>query len=217
MWNNFSVMKDLKDCIDEKLGDKKDKTSWPEKSVFRTVIDEIEKNYNNIDYLVCDDLSKEAADFIALSTKENKCYFIHCKYHKKSLSASDFQDICGQANKNIHYIMTTDYESLAYIEAHEKRWKDKWRYDGYEFDRCIKGDVNDFANKLKSIIESPYGKKEVWLVQSGLSLYDLKKELEKNPKKNKQQEQVPQLIWILQGLQDNLKQVGAELEIFGQE
>ena len=217
MWNNFSVMKGLKDCLDEKLGDKKDKTNWPKKSVFRTVIDEIEKNYKNIDYLVCDDLLKEAADFIALSTKENKCYFIHCKFHEKSLSASDFQDVCGQASKNIHYIMTTDYESLTYIEAHEKRWKDKWRYDGYEFDRCIKGDVNNFINKLKSIIESPYGKKEVWLVQSGLSLSDLKKELEKNPKRDKQQEQIPQLIWILQELQDNLKQVGAELKIFGQE
>lgn len=64
MWNNFSIMKDLKGCLDEKMEDKKDKRKWFKKSVFRTVIDEIEKNYKNIDYLVCYDLLKEATDFI---------------------------------------------------------------------------------------------------------------------------------------------------------
>lgn len=62
--------------------------------------------------------------------------------------------------------MTTNYESLTYIEVHEKRCKGKWKYDGYVFDRCIKGDVNNFVNKLISIIGSPYGKKEVCLLQS---------------------------------------------------
>lgn len=217
MWKNFGVMKGLKDCTNEKLGDRKDKNNWPKKSVFRTVIDEIDNNYKNIDYLICDDLLAEAADFIALSTSKNTCYFIHCKYHKKSLSASDFQDVCGQANKNIHYIMTTDYENLEYIKQHEKRWRAKWKMNDLCLDRCIKGDIDNFISKLKSIIINPNGNKEVWLVQSGLSLEALKKELEKDSKNKKQQEQIPQLIWILQGLQDNLKQVGAELKVFGQE
>lgn len=44
---------------------------------------------------------------------------------------------------------------------HEQRWKGKWRLEGLEIDRCIKGDENKFFENLNSILKSPNCKKEV--------------------------------------------------------
>lgn len=223
LWSNIFVMKGLEDCKDEKLGTKAKGSTWPPKSIFSVVV-ALLKADPDIDFLVCDDQQTEISDFIALSTSKNTSYFIHCKFKTKGISASAFQDVCGQANKNIHYIMTTDFESLNYFETHADRWRKKWNYTDWSIDRCVKGQVDDFIESFKKIVTSPTSKKEIWLVQSGLSKSDFKSELEKesstkkkSPSKNQQAEELPQLIWLLQSTQDYAKQVNAEIKIYCQE
>lgn len=56
------------------------------------------------DYIVCSDLNKEIADFIVVSDSANEVSFIHCKAGDSKLSASAFQEVCGQINKNLDYV-----------------------------------------------------------------------------------------------------------------
>jgi DNA or RNA helicases of superfamily II len=222
LWDSITTIKELKKCCNEKLGEHPSNAfngqySWPEDSIFGVLINEIDNNHKNINYLVCDDLGCEIADFIALNTTEKKVYFIHCKDKKSNISASAFQDVCGQAIKNVEYILKSNPESQEFIKEHYSRWKEKWKlsYDKNQYlaDRHIKGDVKLFLKEYKKIMQNPNSSKEVWLVTNGLSKNQLKKEL----LKKKPQEQISQLLYILNLTQDNLSQVGALLRIFCKE
>ena len=73
-------------------------TSFPPNSQFNY----IEENYNDTDYLICDDLGKEFADYISLDKKNHTISFFHCKWKSSTdFSASAFQDVIGQALKNL--------------------------------------------------------------------------------------------------------------------
>ncbi|WP_410497282.1 DEAD/DEAH box helicase family protein [Cellulosilyticum sp. ST5] len=235
MWKSIQVIDELATCKDEKLGDKTITTTWPPQSTFNVIINEIEKNYPYIKYIVCDDQNEEMADFIALSVEKEKCYFIHCKQKKKSLSASDFQDVCGQAIKNIQYIITSNWSDLEHIDKHISRWKTTWKYTHtpkkgreitWNINRLVKapkiednngiiryGTIDDFVEQFKKINTSYQGEKEVWIVQGGLSKQGLKKEIERVKSSTKQKEQVTQLIWYLQSTQDIIINAGGKLKI----
>lgn len=74
--------------------------------MFHVVENEI---YQDADYLVCDDLGNEWADHIAI--KDDTISFIHSKCKDKAgLSASAFQEIVGQATKNIGNLDPSDKE-----------------------------------------------------------------------------------------------------------
>lgn len=224
-WSNIFTLKNLKDCKNEKLGRNPEvafnqSISWPIDSVFGVILHEISTNHKEIDYLICDDLGYEISDFIALNSKENKVIFIHCKYKESNLSASAFQDICGQANKNIEYIMRTNINELNFWDNHIKHWEEKWSISEnnktYQANRCIKGNIGDFVNEYKRIIQNSNSTKEVWLVNSGLSKRELEKELRK-PLNKKQAEQLPQLMWLIHTTMDSLSQAGSEMKIFCKE
>lgn len=223
LWSSILEINELSECEDEKTGDKSITTdNWPPKSVFRVIVDEIKSNYHDIEYIMCDDLNSEISDFIAVSPKNETCYFIHCKHHKKSFSASDFQDVCGQALKNIDYILKKNIDDLIYLGTHENRWYKEWNVGQLHIPRLIHcpedesktpdEKVDDFINKLKEVYISPYGKKEIWIVQSGLSKSTFRQQLEIT--EGKQKEQLAQLIWLLQSTQDTIVNAGAQLKIF---
>ncbi|VTQ54864.1 DEAD/DEAH box helicase [Clostridium perfringens] len=100
----------LEACKDEKFGKRPTVNyleEWQSDSIFGFLVENI-KNKKGIfsketfTHLVCDDLQKEIADFIAIDEKRKKIVLIHCKNKKFSgVSASSFQDVCGQAQKNI--------------------------------------------------------------------------------------------------------------------
>ena len=222
MWKNIISVVNLNKCKNEKFGEAPDLAfnsivRWPIDSIFGTLVNEIETNpiYSNINYLICDDLRNEIADFIALNTIESKIIFIHCKHGDGLISASAFQDVCGQAVKNIEYAITMNPETLRYFNNHVILWKEKWSLKkekagkAYKTDRCIKGDVDAFVKEYKRLLQNPNATKEVWLVTSGLSKEALKKEL----LKKKQAEQFQQLMFILHSTQDSLSQAGVTMKI----
>lgn len=154
MWRNIEALSAMGACKDEKtkgLNDPKDYYNWPEKSVFRVICDEINNNYNEeFDYLICDDMQSEIADFIGISTKKRKIYFIHCKYKKSLLSASAFEDVLGQASKNSHYLFMTSAEELPYLDRREEKWKKNWQSSGIIKSRLVK------SPKGKTMLEYNY-------------------------------------------------------------
>ncbi len=229
LYQNIISLKGLNDLDDEKTGDKifVDK-NWPKRSVFNVVVDYL-RDIDSIDYVVCDDMQKEMADFVALSSDYQTCYFIHCKHDDTKISASTFEEVCGQAIKNMQYIIT-NYNDLGYMETHIKLYSEDWENDKLPFkisrvvkypeafEKLPKKDIIEkYIERFKAIMNSDTSKKEVWLVHSGLSKKKLEEELIKDGVTKKQVEQIPHLFWILQNTQDTFKQVGADLKIFCKE
>ncbi len=58
------------------------------------------------EYFICDDLGKEWADHIGL--KDESISFYHSKFKNSKFSASAFQDIIGQAQKNLGNLSPSD-------------------------------------------------------------------------------------------------------------
>ena len=75
---------------------------WPIESVFGVLKKKIIDDFPEINFLICDDMGTEIADFIGIDSNNNKIIYIHCKHSAKKLSASTFQDVCGQALSLIH-------------------------------------------------------------------------------------------------------------------
>jgi superfamily II DNA or RNA helicase len=225
----------LDKCCEEKFGGAPSKSvilnKWPTDSVFGCFIDKIMNNkgpflHTNIDYLICDDLQKEIADFIAIDEQNQKVIVVHCKHKESIKSASAFQDLCGQAVKNIGYLIKNNVD-LMDLTNHIKLWDNEWNnYKKYgkgkslktvriKTKRIIKGNITGeaFWEKYKSIIKSPDSKTEVWLVMDGLSRNVLKQQLEKD----KPEEQISQLMWILYCTQEIISEVGGVLKVFCRE
>lgn len=224
MWRNIVALSAMGACEDEKtkgLNDPKDYHSWPEKSVFRVICDEINKNYKEeIDYLICDDMQSEIADFIGLSTKNRKIFFIHCKYKDNLLSASAFEDVLGQASKNSHYLFMTGAEQLPYLDKRKKKWEKKWKSKGILKSRLVKSPkgktIKDFIEELKVLLGDYNTEREVWIATAGLSKKALKQEIEKDSSKV-QAEEFIQLMWFIQNIEDTFSGIGVKLKIFCKE
>ena len=221
MWKNIEALSAMGACKDEKTkgrNDTSDYYSWPERSVFRVICDEINKNYKEeIDYLICDDMQKEIADFIGISTIKRKIYFIHCKYNKRLLSASAFQDVLGQASKNSHYLFMTSAEQLPYIDDRKGKWEKNWNRNGITKSRLVKSPkdktIDDFIKELKELLGNFNTEREVWIATAGLSKKSLKKEIEKDSSKV-QTEEFLQLMWFIQNIEDTFSGIGVKLKIF---
>ncbi len=85
----------------------------------------VEQNFmDDAEYFICDDLIKEWADHIAIY--DSKIIFFHSKHNTTQFSASAFQDIVGQAQKNLGNLSPQTYQLL------EKRdtWVSTYNNDG---------------------------------------------------------------------------------------
>jgi len=221
MWKDIHVIEKLSGCNSEKGKNiyKNKASTWPNDSVFGVLSNYIKSKKKTIDYLVCDDMGTEIADFIAIESSNKKIIYIHCKYNKSDTSASTFEELCGQAMKNVRYIIESWNENNIYLQDRKSKWDIKWPYFGKDTDksnkgkinRCIKGgSASEIFGMYKSISKDPECIYEVWLVHSGLSHSKLEAQLCKEA----QEEHVPQLIWLLQATQDYISDAGANLKIF---
>ncbi len=90
----------LANATDEKGNFTRAQTEFDADSVFGIVVNEIA---NDVDILLCDDLSDEWADFIAVQTTTHppSVSFYHAKHGDLSLGASSFHISVSQAIKNL--------------------------------------------------------------------------------------------------------------------
>lgn len=73
--------------------------------------------------IVCDDLNNEFADFIGIDEKKKRITVVRAKAGEKQLSASAFQEVCGQAVKNLD-IMSPFYEQDSSNKV--TKWNGGW-------------------------------------------------------------------------------------------
>ena len=211
------------DLITSEKGPKKSEkpSGWARKSLFQFIdvrgrnpnkyTDELAKALKHTDILVCDDLHKECADFIVASKKDNRIIFIHAKAKKQTLSASGFQDVCGQVVKNLESLIPYyDYQP-----PNLERWDEPWVRNGPEMVsnriRKGKGTSKEVWKELSEIIENPLSTKEVWIVYGkGFSKSEFEKQLEKDDPTP----ETVQLVFLLQSTWAAVYSVGAKLKIF---
>ncbi|HBZ6634844.1 DEAD/DEAH box helicase [Clostridium botulinum] len=215
---------ELESCENEKSGKKVNVNiinCWPNDSIFGVLINLIKSKdkrlYDGeIDYLVCDDLDKEIADFIAIDTTKNKVILIHCKHSGKGVSASTYQDACGQAKKNLAYVIRNTIDSLEdKVQLHINRWNNNPWVDKdkkIEVSRIMTDKITgeDFWEKYKEILTNINSTVEVWIFGNLTSYGKLKTQL----KNSNPEEQVNQLMWLLNSTNETISQVGAKLRIF---
>ncbi|MDP2453248.1 MULTISPECIES: hypothetical protein [unclassified Kaistella] len=165
-------------------------------SIFEFTENEFLDNY---DYFVCDDLSREWADFIGISDSE--IAFFHAKSSDKIFSASAFQDVVGQALKNLGNLLPTDNQ----FSIKENIWNDNYNNHGYntQIARIRTGQNSaDLISYYKKIKSYPNIEKNIYLVINFISKSDLENNLIKlqNGEDFKERNEVIQILWFISSL-----------------
>lgn len=165
--------------------------SWADDSIFKVVEDIF---HDKFDHLICDDLEEEWADHIGISEKEISFFVEKC--NDSQYSASAFQEVVGQALKNIGNLTPLD-DSLAkkrdvwdgcHTKSHILRWRNK--KDGQTMDEVI--------NLWKNNRTNPNCIKEMCLVVNFISADEFKRSLSSiNNLNNKEKAATFQRLWIL--------------------
>lgn len=174
----------------------------------------LEDNFD-FEHVLCDDLQGEIGDFIALDTKKKRVVFIHAKAANSKLSASAFQEICGQATKNLDYL-TPYYDKKP--TANISKWTKPWSHSkiGTVSSRIVKGGLTPkaFYTNYEKLISDPSTSREVWLVVGNMFDYtSFSKEINKK-KISEVKPEVIQLVYLLRSTWNNVASVGAQLRIF---
>lgn len=123
-------------------------TGFAADTVFRVVEDTFRNEAAT--HIVCDDMGYECADHIVLT--DNRISFIHSKSKgSASLSASAFQEVIGQALKNIG--------NMRYMDVADKvdSWRGKYFQNNTNIDVCRLGDLDTFEEKYHKILMAPNG------------------------------------------------------------
>lgn len=188
------------------VGYDKHSTEFSNDSIFHVVEHEL---YDDANILLCDDMGNEWADHIAI--KDDTISFIHskCKTEER-LSASYFQDVIGQAVKNIGNMYPTETALRIKIDSMRGTWQ------GTGIQKCRRGNVADIEATYNNLMCNPNKKREVCLVVNFLSKNKLTTAFE-NIRNNiafRQKNSVIQLAWILNGFISTCKQADLDCKIY---
>lgn len=164
-------------------------------------------------FFLCDDLGKEWADHIGLY--EDTISFFHSKYKSSKFSASDFQDIVGQAQKNLGNLSPSDNQ----WQMKNDFWNNEYVLDKKTptmINRVRKGNsANDSIEYFKSLKTFPNLTKRVYLVINFISKNELSDRLEKlkNNESFAEKNEVIQILWFISSLISSCNEVSAETYI----
>ncbi|MFC3039452.1 hypothetical protein ACFOGI_04250 [Virgibacillus xinjiangensis] len=173
-----------------------------------TLFDFIESNIAyDIDYLICDDLGNEFADFISILDSKKISYY-HAKHGNSQLSASDFQIVIGQAIKNIGNMNMSPNDLKRKIE----RWGGK--ISGTNIPLIRKGNSTEEVHvAFSKTQDSPNSMLEIFIVVNFLSKSRLEEELNKLKNGDSAQHQVIQILWLLSSFISTCKEMGIIVHI----
>lgn len=186
-------------------------TSFEQTSIFGFVEDHFQ---NNFDYFVCDDLGREWADHIGVS--DNKITFIHSKFKNSNASASAFQDIVGQAQKNLGNLTPQDF----HLEAKRNLWDSNYnsaKGTNTTIRRIRKGNNStEIINQFKQTINNPYLRKEIILTINFISKSDLETYLENlmTGIKFAERNETIQILWFISSLISSCQELNTEVTIY---
>jgi hypothetical protein len=136
------------------------------------------------------------------------------KSGNSKLSASAFQEICGQATKNLDYLIPYSQKNpLNNIQNWSKPWQIK---DIGKVNRLINGGVAPkvFWAKYSGLMSDPSVSREVWLIVGNMfDLTTFEKEINKGHI-DKVKPEVIQLVYLLRSTWVSVSSVGARLKIY---
>lgn len=217
---------DVGSCVCEKIQGEmsaenfKLENGWNYKSEFYVIEEAFKKEYTTV---ICDDLNSEWADFIGI--KKDQIEFCACKYKGNgaevsdgedgSSSASYFQDVVGQALKNLGNFKPSPTQ----LKIKTNLWKSS--YLGVDwFSRCRKGDVDKSISAWDKGVSNPHFVKISSLMVNFLSKQTLKDNFEGlkaggiNNTMMKDRESAYQQLWILSNFVHSCLEMGIEPRIY---
>ena len=205
----FKESPELENVTSEKGNFRIDSTTFESESVFGFVENKFKMNY---DHFICDDLYKEWADHIGLN--EESIAFYHSKHKDSNFSASDFQDIVGQALKNLGNLSPSDDQ----WDIKEKLWNNFYKNDSVEtrINRIRTGQSsNDSISYFKKIKGYPNIKKQVHIVINFISKSALEDRLQKlkNGESFRERNEVIQILWFISSLISSCFEANTEVYI----
>lgn len=169
---------------------------------------------SNIDILVCDDLNKETADFIAYRESPREVTFIHAKDGGgRQLSASAFQEVCGQAMKNLDPLMSYSDAVPRNLSGWDKPWNNG--ITGTVKSRIRVGQQSQKPSAIwdlmRAAIRDPNAIRQVWIVLGqGFSREAFEKERDRPDPKP----ETIQILYLLQSTWNAVGAIGAQLKVF---
>ncbi len=163
-------------------------------------------------YFICDDLGKEWADHIGLS--DDSITFYHSKFKSSNMSASAFQDIIGQAQKNLGNLSPSENQ----WPLKKALWSKNYKTDKIETNikRLRKGDnTSNSIEYFKNLKVYPNLKKKVILVINFISKAQLEDRLNKLKREENftEKNEVIQILWFISSLISSCQEIGAETYI----
>ncbi len=192
---------------------------WEERSLFGLIDrlgahSEIAADMAGVDILVCDDMGKEAADFIAADTRKRHVIFIHAKAFAvpRKRSASSFQEVCGQAVKNLELL----HPYTGMVPPNIDIWSEPWSApgvvgEGLKRIRLGPTDPQVLWKTVQELISDPTTVRSVWIILGqGFS----HGEFQERAGKNRGRPEDVQIIYQVQSTWNAVASIGAQLQIF---
>jgi hypothetical protein len=200
----------LQYCTSEKGNFNKNSKNFDKSSIFGFI--ENCMISNTTEYLFCDDLYKEWADFIEV--KSDAICFYHAKSDSVGLSASNFQVVIGQAQKNLGNFVPSKEQ----WEMKRKFWSTNYNADkiSTKISRLRKGEsVEKGIEQYIKKHSMPNAKKQVHLVINFISKDLLNKKLQdlKANKNFKEINEIIQILWFISSLVFTCNEQGVEVYI----
>jgi hypothetical protein len=158
-------------------------------------------------FLICDDMGTEWADFVGVSTDEHRVTFYHCKGGTVDVGASGLHEVVAQATKNLGYLTA----SMKELEARSPRWNGQWKQRPIA--RLQRGaSVDDFIGAFAEAVVAPQATRRVVIVTSSLSKTALEQEFD-NLDQFAPHPEVVHVLWLLSAFVDQCRNVGAVPQI----
>jgi len=181
-------------------------TNFSDGSIFNFI--EAELMNDDTEYLFCDDLGDEWADYIGLHS-DRICLY-HAKYKTTTgLSASALQDVIGQAQKNLGNVVP-DFQRL---QNKINSWDAVYKMDKVvtqihkmRIGNTVAEGIESYQKKLSS----PSVHIEIYLVLNFISKSQLFENLEalRDGGQVQQKAQVIQMLWFISSYVNSCKEIG---------
>jgi hypothetical protein len=194
---------------------------WDEDSLFGMIDTfgsgkSFDRLFGDPDIMVCDDMGKEAADFILCDTRagSKKVVFIHAKASSAThydCSASALHVVCSQAVKNLGYMALYSPQKPSKIRTWRCRWQDDRIGRGPVRIRRGNGTGSQVWDQIRETIDDPFTEKEVWLI---LGNCFSQQTFEERLSRRSPPAEALQAAYLLHATMADTASVGAQLRIF---
>lgn len=180
---------------------------WHADSMFKFVEDTFKQDYT---YFICDDCGTEWADHIGIST-DRVTFFVE-KHKASKDSASDFQDVVGQALKNLANLIPSDKQ----LEDRREFWSGLYQTSNMQRYRSSTGNVDEAIAEWKKNNLRPNCKREMCIVVDFLSRANFKQQLDDIANGNAvpHEAELRQRLWLLSSFVNSCLEYGVQPLIY---